>query len=791
MRSLKIAVANTRMAKTWTNREITWEALCTRLSNTQKTVESLEEFLAMKRSEQDEIKDVGGYVMGHLKNGLRRAGNVLCRSCITLDMDYATPGIITFVREKLPYKGCAYGTHKYSPEKPRLRLIFPLLRDVTEEEYEPIARMLAKQIGMDYFDDSTYEANRLMFWPSTPSNVEYFYETWDGELNGKLNEEVLNEELNGELVNPDNILAMYDDWRDISTWPTSSRQSAVIKQAIKKQADPLEKKGIVGTFCRTFDIHEAIRLFLPDLYESSTMDGRYDYIPGEGFAGVQVFDDKFVYSHHATDPAYGKLLNSFDLVRTHKFTDDDNSFRAMSEFALSLDEIKLAIAKEREAEAVMDFAEGDNWKKHLKYGRDKQMENSVWNLLLILRNDPAYANFAYNEMARMVEVTGPVTWDRPEGSRFWLDSDTDGMKSELDIHYYSFSTRNHDVAFSRVAMERRFHPVRDYLDTLPEWDGTERIPTMLVRYMKADDTEYVRTVTKKTFAAAVARVYSPGIKYDCILVLDGEQGIGKSTLFKELVGSEYFSDSLQLSDMDGKTAAEKIQGFWVCEIAELAGMKKADIEKVKSFLSSSDDKFRPSYGRTVESHPRQGIMVASVNGDRGYLRDITGNRRFWIVKLHQTDQVKTFKFTEEERAQVWAEAKYYWQHGEKLYLEGALIGEAAEMQREAMEEDERQGMIELYLETLLPVNWDDMDICARRLYLHDTDNPTVAKGNIKRETVSNTEIWCECFSKSLSDMRPSDSYAIAAIMEKVEGWSRSKLKKRLPIYGQQRLYVRN
>ena len=133
------------------------------------------------------------------------------------------------------------------------------------------------------------------------------------------------------------------------------------------------------------------------------------------------------------------------------------------------------------------------------------MENSVWNLLLILRNDPAYANFAYNEMARMVEVTGPVTWERPEGSRFWLDSDTDGMKSELDIHYYSFSTRNHDVAFSRVAMERRFHPVRNYLDTLPEWDGTERIPTMLVRYMKADDTEYVRTVTKKTFAAAVAR----------------------------------------------------------------------------------------------------------------------------------------------------------------------------------------------------------------------------------------------------------------------------------------------
>ena len=773
MRELKIAVANTRKAKVWTNREITWEAFLDRLSTTQKTVESLEEFLAMKKGEQDEIKDVGGYVCGHLKQGLRRVGSVLCRSCITLDMDYATPGIMPFVREKLPYKGCAYGTHKYSPEKPRLRQVFPLSRDVTEEEYEPVARMLAKQVGMDYFDDSTYEANRLMYWPSTPSNVEYFFESWDGDL-----------------VDPDKILAMYDDWRDISTWPTSSRQTTVMKQSVKRQADPLTKAGIVGVFCRTFDIHDVISTFLSDLYTPSAMEGRYDYIPGEGSAGVQVFEDKFAYSHHATDPAYGKLLNAFDLVRVHKFPDDEDSFKKMSEFALSLDAVKQTIARERQEEAAMDFDAAD-WEAHLNYGKNRQLENSVWNLLLILRNDPAYANFAYNEMARMIEVTGPVTWERPEGIRFWLDSDTDGLKSELDIHYTSFSTRNHDVAFSRVAMERRFHPLRDYLDGLPEWDGTVRIPTLLVNYMQADDTEYVRTVTKKTFAAAVARVYQPGVKFDCMLVLDGEQGIGKSTLFKELAGEEYFSDSVQLSDMDGKTAAEKIQGFWICEIAELAGMKKADIEKVKSFLSSSDDKFRPSYGKTVESHPRQGIMVASVNGDRGYLRDITGNRRFWVVKLHQTDQVKHFHFAKEERDQIWSEAKHYWEEGEKLYLEGTLVGEAAEAQKDAMEEDERQGMVEVYLETLLPDNWNQMDLYDRRNYLSSTDDPTSPKGTIRRETVSNAEIWCECFGKALSDLRASDSYAIIQMMSQVDGWTRTKTRKRMPIYGQQRVYTRD
>lgn len=775
MRELKIAVANTRKAKTWNNRVTTWEAFVERLSTTQKTIETIEEFLAMKRGEQDEIKDVGGYVMGHLKQGKRRAGSVLCRSCVTLDMDFATPGIMEHVRKNLPYKGCAYGTHKYTPDKPRLRQVYPLSRDVTEEEYEPIARMLAKLVGMDYFDDSTYEANRLMYWPSTPSNVEYYFEAWDGEL-----------------VDPDKILAMYDDWRDISTWPTSSRQSAVMKQTIKRQADPLTKDGIVGVFCRTYDIREVIEHFLSDLYEPSAMEGRYDYIPGEGSAGVQIFDDKFVFSHHATDPAYGKLLNGFDLVRVHRFEGDDSaaSFKAMAEFATSQDEVKQTIAAEREEAARMDFGD-DDWKMHLRYGRNEVLENSVWNLLLILRNDPAYANFAYNEMARMIEVTGPVTWERPDGNRYWLDSDTDGLKSELDIHYTCFSTRNHDVAFSRVAMERRFNPLRDYLDGLPDWDGVERIPELLIQYMKADDTEYVRTVTKKTFTAAVARIYQPGIKFDCMLVLDGEQGIGKSTLFKELAGEEYFSDSLQLSDMDSKAAAEKIQGFWICEIAELAGMKKADIEKVKSFLSSSDDKFRPSYGKTVESHPRQGIMVASVNGDRGYLRDITGNRRFWVVKLHQTEQVKTFEFSEEDRDQIWAEAKYYFQAGEKLYLEGALVEDAAEVQRDAMEEDERQGMVEVYLETLLPENWNDMDLYARRAYLHNIDDPTITRGSVRRETVSNVEIWCECYCKPLSDLKPSDSYAIMALMEKVDGWKRSKTRKRMPIYGQQRVYVRD
>ncbi|MEG0168130.1 MAG: virulence-associated E family protein, partial [Ruthenibacterium sp.] len=571
------------------------------------------------------------------------------------------------------------------------------------------------------------------------------------------------------------------------------RQSEAVKREVAKQEDPLAKTGVVGAFCRAYSVESAIETFLADVYAPSAMDGRYDYIPADSSAGVVIYDDKFAYSHHATDPACGKLLNAFDLVRIHKFGDDDKkSFGQMCEMALSDDSVKLQIAEERQVQACEDFdSETDEWKKLLRYQtRSTVLENSVWNEMLILNNDPDYANFSFNEMANRVQITGPLPWERPQDNKFWRDADTAQMKARIDIHYVPFSSRNHEVSFTKVADDRSFHPIRDYLKGLPEWDGKKRVENLLIRYLQADNTDYVKTVTRKTFAAAVARIYHPGVKYDCVLVLDGIQGIGKSTLFKDLVGDEYYSETLSLTDMNDKSGAEKLQGFWIMEIAELAGMKKADIEKVKAFLSTSDDKYRPSYGKTVESHPRQCIIIASVNGERGYLRDITGNRRFWVVKLKQTEQKKTWHFTKEERDQIWAEAKYYYENGEKLYLEAEMIKEAEEVQREAMEVDERQGMVEEYLETLLPENWEEMDIYARKNYLSEIDAPTSARGTVQRILVSNAEIWCECFGHSLADLKPSDSYAIAALMTQIDGWERtSKVRKRSP-YGKQRLYER-
>ncbi|OXS26580.1 MAG: hypothetical protein BI182_02405 [Acetobacterium sp. MES1] len=777
MRELPIAYGNSCYAKKWSNKKITFDDLCQRLEHTVRTPETVEEYPKLPKTERDRTKDKGGFVGGSLKNGSRKRDSVVCRSMLTHDADHADKDFIERFEMLCKYTACLYTTHGHIPEAPRIRIIIPMTRDVTPDEYTAIARYFAAEWNMDCFDECSYRPHQLMYWPTTPSNGEYIFKRIDGEW-----------------LDPDSFLSAHPNWRDCSLLPTSSRESQASDHKKLRQQDPLEKAGVVGAFCRAYSIQEAIETFLSDVYEASVLPGRYDYIPADSSAGVVVYDGKFAYSHHSTDPACEKELNAFDLVRVHKFCDVDEkkSFSLMAEFAVSDDAVKSELSKAREALLEEDFADTDDWTTRLKYQpKSSVLDNSVWNEVLILNNDPDFSNFAFNEMANRIQITGAVPWDRPSGNPFWRDADTAQLKALIDVRYVSFSSRNHDVSFVKVADDRHFHPIRDYLDKLPEWDGTKRLENLLIRYFDAADTPYIRAVTRKTFAGAVARIYKPGTKFDCIPVLDGDQGIGKSTFFKDLAGEEYYSDTLSLTDMNDKSGAEKLQGFWIVEIGELAGMKKADIERVKAFLSTTDDKYRPSYGRTVESHPRQCIIIASVNRERGYLRDITGNRRFWVVKCNRKEQIKTWNFSEVERDQIWSEAKHYYQSGEKLFLEGEMLRASEEAQRDAMEVDERQGMVEEYLDTLLPESWESMDAYARRNYLAETNAPTSPLGTVERTTVSNAEIWCECYGRSLSDLKPSDSYAIAALMAKVDGWVKTGKVRKRPIYGKQRLYERS
>ncbi len=772
---MKIAVGNSRRTKRWKNKDISWEDFKRIVRTTKRTTETVSEYAKMKKAEQDEIKDVGGFVGGALREGKRRNGHVLCRSMLTLDMDYAVPGVWEQIESLYDWACCLYSTHKHTPEEPRLRLIIPLAREVSEDEYPAVGRMVAKEIGIDMFDDTTYEPARLMYWPSTPSDGEFVFREQDGEL-----------------LDPDVYLAKYIDWRDTSLWPTSRRQSEVIQRSLRAQADPLSKEGVVGAFCRAYPIEDAIDIFLSDIYERSTIEGRFDYIPADSSAGVVIYDGKFAYSHHATDPVCGKLLNAFDLVRLHRFDDlnEKASFQAMCDFAVNDERVKNQLAEERRTAAVEDFETVDDWDSLLQLDKKGQIKNTLTNIAIILRHDPNLQSIVFNQFKNMIDVIGQLPWRQVKPG--WGDADLACAKMYFERIYGIWSpTKFKDALLGVVSSERVYHPVKEYLDGL-SWDGVERLDTLLIDYLGAEDTPYVRAVTRKTFVAAVARIYEPGIKFDSILVLNGPQGIGKSTFFARL-GREWYSDSLAISDMKDKTAAEKLQGYWILELGELAGIRKMDVETVKSFVTRTDDKYRHAYGVNVESHPRSCVIVGSTNSDGGFLRDITGNRRFWPVRVLGDGKYKPWDLIDVD--QIWAEAIEWYRLGEELFLKGELAEEAVSQQRDAMEADDREGLVAEYLETLLPEDWEGMDLYQRRNFLSGSDfGDETRVGTIRRNQVCNLEIWCECFGRPREAIRKSDSYEIEAILNKIGGWEKytggKTGKKHVPLYGSQRVFVR-
>ncbi|WP_040210798.1 virulence-associated E family protein, partial [Clostridium polynesiense] len=621
----KLCTGNSRMEKQWNLQEMELDEFRDRIAVTHRTSETMEQYRKMSKARQDEIKDVGGFVLGSLEDGRRKKDCVLTRSGLSLDMDYATLDVIDQVEMFFSFKCFFYSTHKHTTEKPRLRLIIPLSHEVSPDEYSAIARKIAEDIGIELFDDTTYEPSRLMYWPSTSMDGEFIFK-----------------EVEGNLLDPDAVLSRYKDWQNSAEWPVSKRQQTVVQREVKKQADPLEKPGTVGAFCRTYSVTEAIDTFLSGEYRRSEMNGRYDYICADSQAGVVVYEDKYVYSHHATDPACGKLMNAFDVVRIHKFGGlddkvDENtevtklpSFKAMLEFAISDQKIKIQLAKEREKLVAEEFdlLDQDNWQTVLELDKQGKVKDTLTNIASIIRFDPNLKSIVYNEFKSVIDVVGELPWKQVR--RGWGDADLACAKVYFERVYGIWSpTKFKDALLAVVSAERTYHPIKEYFSVL-KWDGIERIDTLIIDYLGAEDTKFVRTVTRKALCAAVARVYEPGIKFDSILVLNGPQGIGKSTFFA-LLGRQWYSDSLSISDMKDKTAAEKLQGYWILELGELAGIKKVDVETVKSFISRTDDKFRQSYGVNVESHPRTNIIVGSTNSESGFLRDITGNRRFWPV----------------------------------------------------------------------------------------------------------------------------------------------------------------
>ena len=777
-KALDIALGNSRKTKTWKNIPMLWSELLHRLENTTRTPETVAEYKKMGRDEQSRIKDVGGFVGGYCNNGSRT--DIRFRSVLCLDADFADDELWTDWLILYSHAAAVYSTHKHTKEKPRLRLVVPLARNVDPDEYQAIGRRVAHTLGIDKFDDTSYQPQRMMYWPSTSQDGDYFFDYVDGDF-----------------MDPDEVLATYHDWRDVSSWPMSSRVADVVKKTAQKQKDPLTKGGLVGAFCRAYTIQEAIEAFVPT-YVTCDEPNRYTYTEGSTAAGVVIYEDKFSFSHHATDPASSQLVNAWDLVRLHHFHDLDPdcdpdtpptnrpSYRAMSQLAMEDKKVKTQLVDDRMAEAAEDFGEmpeESDWKDKLRFTEKGAIAQTIENVVVILTYDPRLSGrLALNEMEHQIVTTTSLPWRTVRGLSPWTDADDAALRYYLERTYGLTGKDRIFDAVNVVAQQAAFHPVREYLDGCA-WDGTPRVETLLVDYLGAEDTPYTRAVTRKTLVAAVARIYQPGKKFDYMLTLRGRQGLGKSALISKL-GGKWFSDTF--TTMQGKEAYEQVLGVWIVEVGELAGMRKAEAETIKLFISKTSDRFRPAYGRRLQEFPRQCIFIGTTN-ETQFLRDTTGNRRFWVVDTpNDAPRDMWDDLTPETVQQVWGEAVELYKKGEKLYLTRELEAAAREVQEAYEEENPRVGIVAAYLDRLLPEGWDDLDLYTRRQWL-ETD----AKGTVRRTTVCTLELWAEALGQNPDKFDRYASKELRDIMAKLPEWrSRSNTRRSFKNYGQQRYFER-
>lgn len=793
---LHISVAGSRKATFWPKTDILWSEFTDRLKTPIRSPESYTDYLAMGKSQQAELKDVGGFVGGTFTHDRRKASYVEGRDLVTLDMDNIPMGMTDDILKRVGGLSCAavvYSTRKHSSYSPRLRVVIPLDRTVTADEYEPIARKLASLLGVAFCDPTTFDASRLMYWPSCCSDGEYIYQVYDHPF-----------------CSADGILQMYGDWRNIAEWPQVPGADAIEKHRLARQENPLEKQGVVGAFCRTYTIPEAMAKFIPGIYEETGVPGRYTYTGGSTQGGAVVYDGNlFLYSHHATDPCSGQLVNAFDMVRLHKYGHQDDmakpdtptnrlpSFASMlrtaqedpatkrthlhDQFGASPDPVA------QTADAEISEGTDDGWLDLLELDSKGFVKKTINNVTTVLEHDPVLkGKVVVDEFAACGLLMGPVPWDPYAEKRRWTDVDDAGFYRYMESRYGITGRDKLDAGLLIVSNDHKINDVREYLLGL-SWDNVKRLDTVFIDYLGAEDNLYTRTVTRKSLTAAVARALEGGVKFDYMTILAGDQGIGKSTLLATL-GKEWFSDSL--TTFEGKEAAELIQGTWINEIGELTAMTKQETNAVKQFLSKTHDIYRAAYGRRTEKYPRRCVFFGTSNDDE-FLKDYTGNRRFWPVDVGiHTPTKNVWDDLPREVDQIWAEAVMAYRLGEKLYLPKDVEALAKEQQEAHRESQSKEGVIREFLDKRIPKNWYSLDLMARRQFLNGNLRVDDAE-LVPRWKVCSGEIWQECLGSDIKYMKRMDSMEINNIMRNMKGWKKDKSTQRYGLYGIQRGFFRD
>lgn len=778
-KQLNLATAASRQTVQWSNTVTTISEFYARLAVPVRGAETLASYLAMKKADQDRLKDVGGYVVGVLRGGQRRNGCVESRCAITLDVD-SIRGSAQPVIDAVNALGCGYciySTRKHTPEAPRLRIILPLDDTLAEDEYEPAARIVMHQIDptMNVFDRTTAQAPRMMYFPSCCKDSEYVYLTNDAPL------------LNGHA-----ILASLPDWHDVSKWYYCPDEAVQERKTADRQQDPRAKGGIVGAFCRTYNVPDAIDTFLPGIYTScDTCDDRYTYAAGSTSGGAILYGDgDFLYSHHATDPAGGMLLNAFDLVRVHLFGEQDGysqmgtpvaklpSYKAMCDLAKDDCKVRKQLVSDRADKIRSDFA--DAIQKHQDEQKGAELDDSAaepskTSLDTVSANLPQVAETPSQSVCGavvsggeiMVKQSATVKADKladdistrlaelliDDGNNVTIPLvetalqvmgvrvgrneitgkvEISGMPAEysqqnaadtLPVLVHDFFVKNKVKAgvdiirqcISALSDKNRFNPVKLWLQSLT-WDGCDRWQ-MIYEILGIDashddpnDDNYAhrtlyRTMVRKWFLQCVALGVAGGEEIggaEGALVLQGPQGCGKTLFFKAITPKyKWFGEGLRI-DMADKDTIIRATSVWIAELGELDSTMKKDQSSLKAFITSASDTIRAPYGATYITGTRHASFCGTVNPE-DYLRDDTGDRRFFTVPVKSIDCDTLLHISADIVAQVWAQAYCEWVWDKRCYrLTAAEHDELNESNEAFREKIAGQEEVEDYLDFNLP-----------------------------------------------------------------------------------------
>jgi len=731
MRNLNISIGKSRKTKQWKNIQLPFKEFIGTYMKFKELDINIDEYSKMAKAKKDIVKDVGGFVGGKLKDGKRLKKNVEYRSMVTLDIDHGHEELIEHIKKCFPgHTILLYSTASHTKENIRFRFVMPLKEDITATEYNVLTRAIMMIVGDKYFDKTSVQAERLMYFPTALKDTDKIFDLTEGTY------------LNGRA-----LIKKY-----IHELPIPQRPD---KELQIKRAE--EKTGPIGAFCRCFPISRVIDEYLPDIYHGS--ESRYTYMQGSGHNGVIVYDnDTLLFSHHSTDPANdGHCQNSFDILRIHKFKED---FDKTINFISKIQEVKFNIIEVEEMPVYKDMIDKANdkntnkdkiIKRELEYDKHGLI-NTINNFMVTIG---ALYDIRFNELTGCVEINGKQYLKQIESTIF----------NEIETKFHIYSAEKMRNAIDALAWENRFHPVRDYLESRKgKFNGKSQVETIFTYYFGTPDSKYVRAVARKMLVAMAKRAMEPGCEARFMVVLNGPQEIGKSTFFR-MLSKGWFSDSFKLTDMKDKTGSEKINSSWIIEIPELQGMRKTSIETIKAFISQRSDIYRPAWGRGVTKYDRQSVFVGTTNAETGYLLDTTGNSRFWPINT----PTRLVDYIDVD--QLWSEVMDIWYDKEPLYFEDEEVkAHALKCQNDQLEVNDEYSIIDDYINMEVPNNWYELDITGRKMFLKSSKEEkkkALKIGSFIRNSFSVLEIWIELFDGTLKELGYERSRSILAAIKRL------------------------